>query len=301
MGNENGDQLVESLWNRIEPGIRKLMPKADQIDLFRTKALIKRTLKHIAIQRDSYSLDVADKYLDAGEADYRAATLLFEHKEFALTVYHIQQAIEKAMKSFCLSIGDVSVEELSTTHRTPLPLLKIIEEKPGSEMISVLNSIGNQDYRVTVRQVKRLVNSDQQRLANLPLNSSARALDIETLIRVADAVFTTHPLLEQKENEVKAVFAEYLPEYKESIVAYSSVKSGQAAGQCYILGVLTFPHESYTRYPGGFLEPQDYTEGIGIVQAIPIMIQRIPRTLGLVRDVTLILRKQMSQGSANNI
>jgi hypothetical protein len=301
MGNENGDQLVESLWNRIEPGIRKLMPKADQIDLFRTKALMKRTLKHVAIKRDPYSLEVADKYLDAGEADYRATTLLFERKEFALTVYHIQQAIEKAMKSFCLSIGDVSVEELSTTHRTPLPLLKIIEEKPGSEMISVLNSIGNQDYRVTVRQVKRLVNSDQQRLANLPMNSSARALDIETLIRVADAVFTTHPLLEQKENEVKAVFAEYLPEYKESIVAYSSVKSGQAAGLCYILGVLTFPHESYTRYPGGFLEPQDYTEGIGIVQAIPIMIQRIPRTLGLVRDVTLILRKQMSQGSANNI
>jgi len=301
MGNENGNQLVESLWNRIEPGIRKLMPKADQIDLLRTKALMKHTLKHIAIKRDSYSLDVADKYLDAGEADYGATTLLFERKQFALTVYRIQQAIEKAMKSFCLSIGDVSVEELSTTHRTPLPLLKIIEEKPGSEMISVLNSIGNRDYRVTVRQVKRLVNSDQQRLANLPLNSSAGALDIETLIRVADAVFATHPLLEQKENEVKAVFAEYLPEYRESIVAYSSVKSGQAAGQCYILGVLTFPHESYTRYPGGFLEPRDYTERIGIVQAIPIMIQRIPRTLGLVRDVTLILRKQMSQGSANNV
>jgi hypothetical protein len=301
MGNESGDQLVERLWSRIEPGIRKLMPKADQIDLLRTKALMKRTLKHIAIHRDSYSLDVADKYLDAGEADYRAASLLFERKEFALTVYHIQQAIEKAMKSFCLSIGDVSVEELPTTHRTPLPLLKIIEEKPGSEMISVLRSIGNQDYRVTVRQVKRLVNSDQQRLASLPLNSSAGALDIETLVRVADAVFTTHPSLEQKEDEVKAVFAEYLPEYKESIVAYSSVKSGQAGGQCYILGVLTFPHESYTRYPGALLEPQDYTEGLGIVQAIPIVIQRIPRTLSLVRDLILILRKQISQGSANNI
>ncbi len=300
MTNENADELIEMLWHRIEPGIKKLMPKADQIDLFRTKILIKRTLKHIVIKRDSRSLDTADKYLNAGEADYTATKLLFQHKEFALSVYHIQQAIEKAMKAFCLSIGDVTIEELSTTHRTPLPLLKMIEEKPGSEMISILDSLGNQDYRATIKQVKRLVNSDQQRLAKLPLNSSVRALSIEALVRVADAVFTTHPLLEQKENEVKTVFAEYLPEYRESIVGYSLVKSGQAAGQCYIFGVLTFPHESYTRYPGGFLEPQDYTQEIGIVQAIPIIVERIPRILGLVRDVTLICGQQVSQGSANS-
>jgi len=300
MTKKNGDELIEILWHRIEPGIKKLMPKANQIDLLRTKVLIKRTLKYIVIKRDAYSLDMADKYLDAGEADYRAAKLLFQHKEFALSVYHIQQAIEKAMKAFCLSIGDVTIKELLTTHRTPQPLLNLIEEKPGSEMISILNSLGNRDYKATITQVKKLVNSDQQRLAKLPLNSSARILGIETLIRVADAIFTTHPLLEQKENEVKTVFAEYLPEYKESIVTYSLVKSGQAAGQCYILGVLTFPHESYTRYPGGFLEPQDYTQEIGIVQAIPTIIERIPRTLGLVRDITSICKKQMFQGTANN-
>lgn len=301
MANENGNKLIETLWLRVKPGIKKLMPKANQIDLLRTEVLVKRTLKHVVIRRDTYSLDIADKYIGAGEADYRAANLLFQHGELALSVYHIQQAIEKTMKAFCLSIGDVTIKELLTTHRTPQPLLKIIEEKPGSEMMSILSSLGNRDYKTAITQVKRLVNSDQQRLANLPMNSSPRVLGIEGLIRVADALFTTHPLLEQKENEVKTVFAEYLPEYKESINTYSSVKFGQAAGQCYIFGVLTFPHESYTRYPGGFLEPQDYTQGLGIVQAIPIIIERIPRTLDLVRDVTLICRKQIFQGNANNI
>lgn len=143
MANENGDELIETLWLRIEPGIKKLMPKANQIDLFRTKVLVKRTLKHIVIKRDSYSLDMADKYVDAGEADYRAANLLFQRRELALSVYHIQQAIEKAMKAFCLSIGNVTIKELLTTHRPPQPLLKIIEEKPGSEMMSILNSLGN--------------------------------------------------------------------------------------------------------------------------------------------------------------
>ena len=79
------------------------------------------------------------------------------------------------------------------------------------------------------------------------------------------------------------------------------MKFGQAAGQCYIFGVLTFSHESYTRYPSGLLEPQDYTQGLGIVQAIPIIIERIPRTLDLVSDVTLICRKQIFQGNANNV
>jgi HEPN domain-containing protein len=300
MANENEDELIETLWLRVEPGIKKLMPKADQIDLLRTKVLVKRALKHIVIRRDSSSLAMADKYLAAGEADYRAANLLFQHGGLALSVYHIQQAIEKAMKAFCLSVGDVTIEELRTTHRTPQPLLKIIEERPGSEMISVLKSLGNRDYKTAVTQVKKMVNSDQKQLAKLPMKSSARVLGIELLIKVADALLTTHPLLEQKEKEVKTVFAEYLPEYKESIVTYSLVKFGQAAGQCYIFGVLTFPHESYTRYPGGFLEPRDYTQELGIVQAIPTMIERVPRTLALVRDVILICRKQISQGTQNN-
>lgn len=292
MVNENEDELVETLWLRVEPGIKKLMPKADQIDLLGIKVLVKRVLKHVVIRRDSSSLDMADKYVAAGEADDRAANSLFQHGELALSVYHVQQAIEKAMKAFCLSVGDVTIEELRTTHRTPQPLLRIIEERPGSEMMSVLKSLGNRDYKTAITRVKKLVNSDQQQLAKLPMESSARELGIEVPIRVADALLTTHPLLEQKENEGKTVFAEYLPEYKESIVTYSLVKFGQAGGQCCILGALTFPHESYTRYPGGFLEPRDYTQELGIVQAIPTIMERTPRTLALVRDVILILQSK---------
>ena len=294
MANENEDKLIETVWRRVEPVIKKLMPGASYNDLRRVEVLVKRALKHVTIRRDPLSLDMADMYLAAGEADYRAADLLLQHGELALSVYHIQQAIEKAMKAFCLSVGDVTIEELRTTHRTPQPLLKIIEERPGSEMINVLNSLGNRDYKAAITQVKRLVNNDQQQLAKLPMKSSARVYGIDVLIKVAGALLTTHPLLEKKEKEVKTVFADYLPEYKESIVTYSLVKFGQAALQCYILGVLTFPHESCTRYPGGFLEPQDYTHALGIVQAIPFLIEQVPRTLGLVQDVISICRKQIS-------
>jgi len=41
---------------------------------------------------------------------------------------------------------------------------------------------------------------------------------------------------------------------------------------CYILGCITFAHESSTRYPGGTLNPRDYTTDLGIVQAIPELL-----------------------------
>lgn len=298
---ENDEQLIESLWCRVEPGIKQLMPKMNQIDLLRMKALVKRVLKSALLRTDSSSLDFADKYLTAGEADSRAASLLFQSGELALSVYHIQQAIEKAMKAFCLSVGDITIDQLRTTHRTPQPLLEVVEQRPGSEMMSLLHFLDNRDYKAAVKRVKKLVNSDQQKLAKLPMKPPAHELSIEVLIEIADALTEVHPVLGQKENEVKAVLVTYLPEYKESIVNYSLMKYGQAAGQCYIFGVLTFPHESYTRYPGGFLEPQDYNQELGIVQAIPSILERTPRTLDLVRDVILILRKQISQASPNGL
>jgi len=263
--------------------------------------MIKRVLRAPLKQRESSTLDYADKYLTAGEMDERAARLLFQFGELALSVYHIQQAAEKAMKGFCLSVGDVTIEQLRGTHRTAQPLLKIIEQRPASEMTSILSGTGNKDYRLAIRQVKKLVNSDQQKLSKLPMRSNVREVGIETLVKVADALAANEPVLEQKEDEVKRVLATCLPEYKQSIVTYSLVKYGQAAGQCYIFGTLTFPHENYTRYPGGYLDPQDYTQELGIVQAIPAIIERIPRMLNLVREVISIVRAQASEAKADEL
>ena len=34
----------------------------------------------------------------------------------------------------------------------------------------------------------------------------------------------------------------------------------------YVLSVITFPHESFTRYPGPEMSPSDYTKQLGIVK-----------------------------------
>ena len=152
------------------------------------------------------------------------------------------------------------------------------------------------------KEVKKLVNSDlagQQRLAKLPLRSNEREFTIEVLFKLCDQLMLINPLLEQKEDEVKKVLAKCLPEYADSIMTYSLIKYGQAAGQCYILGALTFLHENFTRYPGGYLEPQDYTKQLGIVQAVPELIERVARAFDLVNDVIAISKKQSQQMNCN--
>jgi len=295
-------ESLDSIWPRVKPCIKQLVPQMSQTDLFRTRAMLARILKASVQQLEPLTLDYADKYLAAGEADSKAAAILYQSGELALSVYHIQQAAEKAMKGFCLSVGAVTMEQLRKTHRTPQLILKTIEQWPGSEMSTILSGIDNKDYKRAIKKAKKLVNSDrvgQEQLAKLLLRSDKFELSIEVLLQLSDQLMAATPLLEQKEDEVKKVMAKCLPEYANSIMTYSLMKYGQAIGQCYIFGVLTFLHESYTRYPGGPLEPQDYTSKLGIVQAIPAIIERTPRMLNLVWDVISIARGQISGTNAN--
>lgn len=288
-------ESIEALWLRVEPGIRKLMPKMSQVDFLRTKALVKRVLAASLKPVDSAALDEAEKYLMAGNLDIPAARILFEAQQFALSVYHIQQAAEKAMKAYCLGIGALTIEQVRRSHRTPLLILSVIDQWPGSEMATIFSGIANKDYKRCAKEAKRFVNSDpagQQRLAKLPLRSDKREFGIEVFLELCDQLMLKNPFLEQKEDEVKRVLLECLPEYTNSIMSYSLIKYGQAAGQCYILGTLTFVHESCTRYPGGYVEPQDYTKQLGIVEAAPELIGKIARAFNLVGDVIAISRKR---------
>lgn len=291
-------ESIDELWPRVEPGIRQLVPSMSHVHLLKTKAMINRVLRNSLGSVDVSTLDYAEKYLAAGKLDIAAAEILLTAKQFTLSVYHIQQAAEKAMKAYCLGLGALTDKQVRRSHRTPQLILRTIEKWPGSEMNSIFSSITNRDYRKLSKEAVKLVNSDltgQQQLAKLPLKSDKRELTIELLLRLYDQLLKANSFLDHEEDQVKEVLARCLPEYAGSIMNYSFVKYGQAAGQCYILGALTFLHENYTRYPGGYLEPQDYTEHLGIVEAAPELIQKIAVASNLVAEVITISRKQAQQ------
>jgi hypothetical protein len=46
----------------------------------------------------------------------------------------------------------------------------------------------------------------------------------------------------------------------------------------YFLSIITYPHESYTRYPDGEIKPEDYNEDLGIVQMCKDICNSLEKT-----------------------
>ena len=295
-------ESIDCLWPRIEPGIKELIPNMSPLDLGRTRALMGRVLNTALKVVDLPILDLAGRYISAGKPDLSATKILFEADQLPLSVYHIQQAAEKVMKAFCLGIGALTVDQVQGTHRTPQLILKTIDEWPGNEMSTLFSGIADKDYRKIARDAKKLINNDkegQAKLANLPFESEHRELNIRLFLNLVDLLMEGNSVLEKKESDVKVVLAKRLPEYSDSIMNYSLITCGQAGGQCYIFGALTFVHESFTRYPGGSLDPSNYTKDLGIVRAIPELRERIEKTFTSVEEVISISRKQTQSRITN--
>ena len=53
----------------------------------------------------------------------------------------------------------------------------------------------------------------------------------------------------------------------------------------YILSTITFPHESYTRYPTKDLSPKDYNLDLGIVNKFPELIKLTNFTFKLQKNI----------------
>ena len=295
----NGPEVdFDVLWGRVE-GVRnrinRLVPTPlRETDWQRLRASIKHLVEHYPPAQQPPDLEMCEKYVSAAKDDTRAAGLLDENGQIALTVYHLQQAAEKGMKSFCLAIGIANPESLRGTHRTPQPLLSILGSEFLGGMKRLFGGLAGKDYRKILRDVNRLVNNDPQLLARLSFTSTGRSLGIDRLLRTFDSLSHNQPVLEEKEDAVKGILAECLPEYRGLIMAFSGAKYGEACVQCFILGALTFPHESPTRYPGGFLEPQNYDGCLGIVQAIPALRKRTPLLIANVEGVVGLIRTRRS-------
>lgn len=292
----------DALWRRAEPCLkRRLKPPliSKPLDEGHWKLVERTARRFIHVYMSSVNppnLAVCEKYLSAAREDFKAAYLLFQNNHIALTVYHLQQAAEKATKAFCLATGTptstgepVTVESLKKTHRTPQPLLSAVGNELFSDMRDLLGALLGKDYRRMLRDVNALVNSnreEERQLARVPFTSANHVMGIEPLLRTFDALSQSEPFF-QKGETLKQVLAECLAEAKDVIIAFPWVKFGSAGIQCYILGAVTFLHESTTRYPGvgGDLDPQDYNDSLGIVKAIPELLKRTPIMIQSVEEM----------------
>ena len=287
-------ESFNSIWGRViaeKNRINALIPTPLlEKDWLQLKFSVKHMMENFPAEILAPDLEMCQKYCSSASDDYLAANILYGNGQNALTVYHLQQAAEKSMKAFSLAVGIATLESLKSTHRTPQPLLSILGKYFLRDMTKFLGGLAGKDYRKTLRMVNKMVNSDPLSIGKFPFASNRARLGLETLIKTFDDLSQYTPMLEEREEEVKRVLAECIPNYKSLIMGFSGTRHGNAATQCYLLGIITFAHESPTRYLGGSLEPESYRTELGIVQAIPSLIDRTPLMIDSVNELLRHIR-----------
>lgn len=243
-------EQVKAIIKQNFPDAKMLGNNIDQIMEF-IKA------KKIGWNSDVKSRKLSYDFLNEAERDIKSYRVLYSKKIYPHAVYHFQQAVEKAMKGYCLALGILSIEEVKS-HDTPYLLLKGLFEKTGmKEMLQSLSAesksqldkaweaqdnwekrleIARMPFEQIIHELSN-IDKDKQRIRQL----------LDSLIPLAAATRPNSPL----------------PLEITTLPVLASL---------YRLGAVSFPHEAFTRYPDDEkMIPTKYVRELGVVKAIPKM------------------------------
>jgi hypothetical protein len=187
-------------------------------------------------------------FLRCAEIDLVSSRCLYMFDNYSTSIYHLQQAVEKTLKSMLLFQGK-SLAELKH-HKTMLACSNFLGIDKALELIPDKNLAG--------------------RIRNI-FEFEKRSSDLEACARCTyDEIFKNitnlFGLLKDVEVQLSTGLEIQLPnEEKVEIIAmlrWSLFIS--------ILAYYLAPHEAYTRYPDGIITPLDYSpDKLGIVRIAP--------------------------------
>ncbi len=259
-----------------------------------------------------YNEDVAI-WIERSRKDYEAAKLL-KTKDPALTIYLLQQCIEKSVKALAVASGKFNSSGFKRKfrHNSKELLIELWQKLAASESSSTLSSICECD------------------LANVPEADLVEALQYTIELKRL-SLFPSPIKFEQNETlelslRINGKEFNYLYEYNESppsfillgtplersgieslidLTIQFSLDSGMKAlvarsvsgkrkikaslesqfskdrllFSLFLLAALTYTHEASTRYPGGKIGCQDYTDNLPIVKHMGLLYEILDAVL----------------------
>jgi hypothetical protein len=229
------DKKCEEMWARFVQYLKIKNRKITNIDLINYKNIIRKIINKEPVPPEYYR--IAIEYLNCAHYDYLATKILFRNNIFSNSVYHLQQASEKMMKSLCLILGYTDPEKLKSTHITPQPLLALLQSKPSSDIQNICSNIANKNYRNELKKVVKIVNNniiDQKKLREMPYKSTCRELGIETIIKIYDLIGDGNQALKVNVEQIYKELIEVFPEWKEQIHKDKSLIIGQLTAMLFI-------------------------------------------------------------------
>jgi hypothetical protein len=232
------------------------------------------------------STDLARDLLECSKKDIQAAQLLYEGQVLPLSIYHLQQAVEKATKAYALAFCVITKDELTTiNHRSPMAYIRMLRKSWVRKFIVALKML-YPDVNTNVREAKKVLvsNNTEQELAKLPESVIRTLLDLNEKIRV---ILTSDETRNQIYTQIEIALnslESLLPDANtEETIGFlrTNFRFDLACffGSLFILSVVTYPHWMFTRYPDKQLKPSDYSSDLGVVRCMGGILAQVQHAI----------------------
>jgi len=250
----------------------------------------------------NYELDNYIKRLfECAKRDFEASKNLAKNGTYPLSIYHLQQCIEKMTKAYGLFSGHIEREELyikkkkSIGHISPKTFVFMLQKKELQKKILIIYRCSGRDIELNsqIKAFSRLI-KNPYKLANAKKSEIKALLDwfksIHRRVRIdkREALFKSKKFRMSLTHKSK----KYLPEseIKKLDVVLDKIPEEFLRNMdipfnflfLWFLSVITYPHFIWTRYPKELkkqLDPLDYTQGLGIVDSLKDIHEVIDRRL----------------------
>jgi HEPN domain-containing protein len=201
-------------------------------------------------------------FLNEATKDIKSCKLLYSKKLYSQAVYHLQQAVEKCIKGYVLIEGYFKTAEIReiTTHLSPLIMMKAVLERTGIKRLAEISN--DTTLKDKIENAEATIANEDERIKI----AQATQAEIQKLISHIEEY-------RKKTNLIKQGVTEGLTSIGFSPMPTPFFQAFSAMMTIMILAIITFPHESYTRYPDGKLTPNDYNKQLGIVCETPKIVR----------------------------
>ena len=128
-------------------------------------SVLNRIVENGRINSDTETIETGIQFLEEAQRDSKTCQLLYKKKVFSHSVYHLQQAVEKAVKSYVLITGFYKANEMKkiAIHQSPLIVIKALTEKTGMKRDA--QSRHDQTTLTLILNAERAIGNDENQAA----------------------------------------------------------------------------------------------------------------------------------------
>jgi hypothetical protein len=197
--------------------------------------------------------------LKLARQDLKSSQLDYESQIYNNAAYHLQQAVEKAAKSYFTLIGVLDAKTIrGTGHDSPKLFLRMLEQ-PWAKLFAGLISASfpSINLMADTSEAQKVVDKGKEEMARIP----------------SEHILTILSLPPKLEKALEPIFEGLNRDF---ITAYLRL---------YILACITFPHEEFSRYADKEVKPSEYTPDLGIVKAMPKVWTELETTINAIQHL----------------